>query len=321
MIGTRDVRKKSPRGIYVVIPSFRTKSKIIDVIKGIGPEVAGIIVVDDKCPENSGEYVLRNVKDKRVTVVFNEKNMGVGATTIRGYREALKAGAEVVVKLDGDGQMDPKYIGQVTEPILKGRSDYVKGNRFWNIAHVKTMPKVRLLGNLALSFFAKASTGYWNLFDPNNGYTAISSSMLRLLPLDQVDSRYFFESDMLFHLNLVGARTHQISMEAIYADEQSSLRVHKVIFEFLYKHIRNLVKRIGYTYFLRDFSFATINLVFGSSLLIFSLFRGVSSWIVNGHKGVPTELGTQFLVAITFISGLQMFLSFVNEDVHRTKSN
>ena len=149
MIGTRDVRKKSPRGIYVVIPSFRTKSKIIDVIKGIGPEVAGIIVVDDKCPENSGEYVLRNIKDKRVTVVFNEKNMGVGATTIRGYREALKAGAEVVVKLDGDGQMDPKYIGQVTEPILKGRSDYVKGNRFWNIAHVKTMPKVRLLGNLA----------------------------------------------------------------------------------------------------------------------------------------------------------------------------
>lgn len=311
---------KKRNAVYVVIPSFRTRNKIIDVISRIGPEVVGIIVVDDKCPENSGEHVINSTQDKRVKVFFNEVNMGVGGSTIRGYEEALKAGAEVVVKLDGDGQMDPKLISQFIEPILNGQSDYVKGNRFWDISHVKSMPKVRLIGNLGLSFFAKASSGYWNLFDPNNGYTAISSSMLRSLPLKQIDHRYFFESDMLFYLNLVDARVQQVSMEAIYSDEQSSLKVHRAFFEFLYKHNRNLIRRIGYTYFLRDFSFATINFVLGSSLLIFSLIRGVSSWIVNGRNGVPTELGTQFLVAITFISGLQMFLSFVNEDVHRSKN-
>jgi glycosyltransferase involved in cell wall biosynthesis len=311
--------KKKER-IFVVIPSFRTRAKIVNVIASIGSEVSGIIVVDDLCPELSGQHVIQNTKDERVKVIFNESNLGVGGSTIRGYQEALKRGAEVVVKLDGDGQMNPSRIREIVAPILSGQADYVKGNRFWSIAHVKQMPKVRLIGNMALSFFAKASTGYWNLFDPNNGYTAISSNALRALPLEQIDRRYFFESDMLFHLNLMGARVEQVSMEAIYDDEQSSLKVYKIFFEFLCKHLRNTFKRIGYTYFLRDFSFASINLVFGGSLLIFSMIRGLSAWVMNGKNGVPTELGTQFLVAITFISGLQMFLSFINEDVHRAKN-
>lgn len=313
-------KRQDKKLIYVVIPSFRTKAKILGVLSSIGPEVSGIIVVDDECPEQSGLHVKRNAKDKRVRVLCNDKNIGVGGATKRGYEEALKAGAEVIVKLDGDGQMNPIFISDMVQPILQGRADYVKGNRFWSIQNVKQMPKMRLLGNMALSIFAKASTGYWNLFDPNNGYTAIGKDTLKSLPLNQIEDRFFFESDMLYQLNLIDARVHQVPMEAIYDDEQSNLKIHRVVFEFLFKHLRNTGKRIGYTYFLRDFSFASINLVLGVSLLCFSFIRGISVWIESSNKGVATNTGTQFLVAVTFIAGLQMFLSFLNEDVHRSRN-
>ena len=302
----------------MVIPSYRTRNHIIQVIESIGPEVEQIIVIDDKCPEKSGELVEERNTDKRVRVIYNSINLGVGGSTVIGYKLAVQSDADIVVKLDGDGQMDPKLIPDLIKPIEEGHSDYVKGNRFWSLDHVRQMPKIRLIGNLILSFFAKASTGYWNLFDPNNGLTAIDVRMLRKLPLDRIEKRYFFESDILFRLYIEGARTSQISMYSKYGSEKSSLKIHKVIFEFTGKHFRNLFKRVLYTYFLRDFSFASVNFLLGLSLLCFSLFTGLKSWIVNSQLNTSTEIGTQILVAITFISGLQMFLSFVNSDVDRT---
>ena len=167
-----------PEKISVVIPSYRVASQILDVLKSIGPEVDAIYFVDDACPQGTANLVREKCEDPRVIVLSHEVNLGVGGAMITGYRRAIADGAEIVVKLDGDGQMDPANIGRLTRPIHDELADYTKGNRFFDPEYVVSMPKLRLFGNAVLSLFAKLSTGYWDLFDPNNGFTAISVRVL-----------------------------------------------------------------------------------------------------------------------------------------------
>ena len=230
--------------VAVVIPCYCVHSQILPLIQGIGPEVDWIIVVDDACPEESGRYVRENCSDHRVTVLQNETNQGVGGSVLNGYACALRLGADIVVKLDGDGQMDPRWIKYLVRPILDGRADYAKGNRFFNVAGLRSMPGVRLVGNAVLSFFSKISSGYWTLFDPTNGYTAISASTLALLPLEKISRRYFFESDMLFRLGIVRACVVDVPMDAIYAGEKGNLAITRIMCQFLLKHLTNTCKRI-----------------------------------------------------------------------------
>jgi glycosyltransferase involved in cell wall biosynthesis len=255
--------------IAVVIPSYRVVKHILGVISEIGPEVWRIYVVDDKCPDESGNFVEANCKDERVVVLRHGVNQGVGGAVMTGYRAAISDGAEIIIKVDGDGQMDPRLIPNFIEPILTGEADYTKGNRFFNLEEIRTMPKVRLFGNAALSFLSKLSSGYWDLFDPTNGYTAIHSGVAQHLPFDKISSRYFFETDMLFRLNTLRAVVVDVPMSAKYGDEVSHLKISKIIFEFLAKHIRNFGKRIFYNYYLRDMSVASIELPVGLLLMIF----------------------------------------------------
>ena len=232
-----------------------------------------------------------------------------------GYRCALEDGAHVVVKLDGDGQMNPRLIPLFVKPILDGESDYTKGNRFYHPSDLFGMPPVRIFGNALLSFMTKLSSGYWDIFDPTNGYTAIQTSVLRCLPLDKIDSRYFFESDMLFRLNTIRAVVLDIPMEAVYGDEQSGLSVLRVIPRFLYGHARNLLKRIGYNYFLRDFQIASLELIAGVALLSFGLVFGLTHWIQGIESNQPTGAGTVMLAALPVLAGLQLLLAAVNYDI------
>lgn len=304
--------------VCVVIPCFKVKDSILDVISQLDSMVQRIIVVDDFCPDRTGIFVEENTVDPRVKVIYNEANLGVGGSTINGYRCGLEEGYEILVKVDGDGQMDGRRIPELIEPLVNGRADYSKGNRFFNLKYLKGMPKVRIIGNIALSFLSKASSGYWFLFDPNNGFTAIKSEVLANLPLDSISRRYFFESDMLFRLNMEYARVAEIRMPAIYGDERSNLNVLKAVFEFSIKHLRNFIKRLIYTYLLRDFSVASINLIIGSILLLFSIVLGSYAWIHGITSSAQTSTGTQVLVAISFLGGLQMILSFLNHDITRS---
>lgn len=156
--------------IAVVIPCYRVGHLVLDVIAHIGGEVGWIFVVDDKCPVNTGDIVEAECKDARVQVLRHMENEGVGGATVTGYKAAMATSAKVVVKIDGDGQMDPALIPQLARAILLGRADYMKGNRFHRISDVHGMPAVRLLGNAGLSFLTKLSSGYWQLFDPTNGF-------------------------------------------------------------------------------------------------------------------------------------------------------
>jgi dolichol-phosphate mannosyltransferase len=301
--------------IAVVIPSYKVCNHILDVISQIGIEVSRIYVVDDCCPDGSGDFVKNHCSDERVKIIRNSKNQGVGGAVMAGYSAALDDGMEIIVKIDGDGQMDPNLIPAFVNPIISGDADYTKGNRFFYLDELHSMPKLRLFGNAVLSFMTKLSSGYWDLFDPTNGYTAIHKDAARHLPFNKISKRYFFETDMLFRLNTIRAVVVDIPMNAKYGDETSHLKISKIITEFLFKHVRNGFKRIFYNYYLRDMSIASIELPLGIALLIFGVFFGSYHWFLSLKTGLPTLTGTIMLSAMPILMGTQFILSFINYDI------
>lgn len=311
--------RPSPSGaearIAVVVPCYRVTRHIMQVLADIGPTVWRIYVVDDLCPDESGSFVQARCTDPRVVVLRHAINQGVGGSVITGYRAAMADGAQVIVKIDGDGQMDASLILDFVTPIISGEADYTKGNRFFNLEELHRMPRLRLFGNAVLSLMTKLSSGYWDLFDPTNGYTAIHADIVQLLPLDKISQRYFFETDMLFRLNTVRAVVVDIPMSAKYGDEVSNLKISRVIGEFLRKHSENCLKRIFYNYYLRDLSLASIELPLG--LLLFgggALFGGWH-WFFSAKEGIATPAGTVMLAALPTLMGLQLILAFLAYDI------
>jgi dolichol-phosphate mannosyltransferase len=312
--------KKYTYRVAVVIPSYKVTRHVLDVIAAIGPECQRIFVVDDACPDRSGAFVQEHCRDPRVKVLCHEQNQGVGGAVMTGYAAAVEEGAEVIVKIDGDGQMDPALINIFVGPILRGEADYTKGNRFYNLESLRAMPAVRLLGNAILSFLSKISTGYWNLFDPTNGYTAIHAAVAKRLPVDKISKRYFFETDVLFRLNTLRACVVDVPMDAIYADETSHLKISKIITEFFYKHLRNTVKRIFYNYYLRDMSLASMELPLGLAMMLFGVAYGGYHWYASLQENMVTPAGTVVLSAIALVMGLQLLLAFIGFDIANVPS-
>lgn len=301
--------------IAVVIPCYKVTRHIMGVLAGIGDEVTGIYVVDDACPEGTGRFVIDRVADSRVKVLFHEENKGVGGAVMTGYRAAIENGAMVIVKVDGDGQMDPSLIPDFVEPIISGNADYTKGNRFYDLEVLRKMPVIRLFGNAVLSLMAKLSTGYWDLFDPNNGFTAIHANVARHLPFNKISHRYFFETDILFRLNIHRAVVMDIPMNAKYGDEISNLKISKVVGEFLFKQIRNFFKRIFYNYYLRDMSLASLELPLGFILILFGTIFGGFSWYESAKHNSSSSAGTVMLAALPILMGLQLLLAFLGNDI------
>ena len=304
--------------VVVVIPCYKVSLQIMEVINNIGEECDRIIVVDDACPEKSGALVERECIDERVTVIYNELNLGVGGAVLAGYRLALDFNADIVVKIDGDGQMEPSLIPKFIEPISQHQADYTKGNRFYYIPDLSDMPFIRLFGNAVLSFITKLSSGYWNIFDPTNGYTAIQTSLIPHLSPEKVSNDYFFESDMLFRLNLLQAKVVDIPMSAIYSNESSNLKVRKIIPLFLYKNIKNFIKRLFYNYFLRDFSAASTELIAGFSLATFGFLFGAWEWYAHVQAGELASIGTVMVAVLPLVIGFQLLIAFLNFDLTNT---
>ena len=299
----------------VVIPCYRVTRQVLGVIAAVPPHVSLIVCVDDACPDGCGKYIEGANLDKRVVVLYHESNQGVGGAMVTGYRAALERGATIIVKIDGDGQMDPQLIPAFVAPIVEGAADYTKGNRFYRPESVIGMPIKRLAGNAILSFMSKFSSGYWNLFDPNNGYTAIHAETLRQIPLAKISKRYFFESDMLCRLSTVRAVVLDVPMDAVYANERSNLTINKILISFLFGHVRNFCKRLAYNYYLRDFNVASLEWILGPALLLFGFVFGLNEWADSLVTGKTASAGTVMLSALPIITGLQMLLSAINFDV------
>ena len=301
--------------VVVVIPCYRVSGQVRGVIARIGPEVARIFVVDDACPEHSGDVVEQQCDDVRVSVIRHAENQGVGGAMVTGYRAALEAGAEIVVKIDGDGQMDPLLIPRFIKALALGQADYAKGNRFYDLESLRAMPRIRLLGNAVLSLVNKISSGYWDVMDPTNGYTAIHRTALSHLPLAKIDRGYFFESDMLLRLYTLRAVVRDVPMSAHYGEEVSNLRVSHVLFTFPFKYLSSTCKRIFYSYFLRDFNAGTLQLL--GALLVggAGTIYGVAKWGLSIRSGIAATSGEVMIAALPVLVGVQFLLGALQFDI------
>ncbi len=305
--------------IAVIVPCYQVDRSIAAVLSAIGPEVRRIYCVDDASSDGTVDVVSRAMRDDpRIRLIRRAENGGVGAATLDGYRAAIAEGARVLVKIDGDGQMDPAFIADFSVPILEGEADYVKGNRFFNLETVRAMPPLRLFGNAGLSFFAKLSTGYWDLFDPTNGYTALHAGVASALPLERIHCRYFFESDLLFRLGVIRARVVELPIVSRYNGETSHLSALRCLFTFPALHLRNFGKRLLYNYFIRNFSIASVNLLVGVLFTVFALVFGFDQWAESMRTGVAATAGTVMLSAVPFLLGVQLLLNFLAYDISMT---
>jgi glycosyltransferase involved in cell wall biosynthesis len=307
--------RAGPPIVAVVVPCYRVSRQVLGVIGGIGPEVGRIFVVDDACPERSGDVVERGCSDPRVTVLRHAQNQGVGGAVVTGYEAALAAGADIVVKLDGDGQMDPARIPLLVHPLIAGEADYAKGNRFYDFALLDGMPRVRLFGNALLSLVNKVASGYWNVMDPSNGYTAIHRTALSMLPLERIDRGYFFESAMLFRLGTIRAVVRDVPLPARYANEASSLSIGRTLLQFPGKYVAAFAKRFFYGYFLRDFNVGTLQFVIGVLLCLGGGVFGAAKWAHSAVTGIPATSGEVMLAAFPTLVGIQLLLATLQFDV------
>jgi glycosyltransferase involved in cell wall biosynthesis len=301
--------------IAIIIPCYKVSHHVQEVVKSVPDSVDHIIVVDDACPEDSGK-VAESVGRRNVTVLYHTRNTGVGGAVMTGYRKAMELGCDIMVKMDGDGQMDPAYLGAITEPLIRDEADYTKGNRFKDFKRLKTMPATRLFGNSALSFLVKLASGYWGIMDPTNGFTAIRRGVLEELNLRKISRRFFFESDMLINLRLVNAVVQDVDIPARYGTEGSTLNVWRALLQFPLKLLRGFLKRLVLRYFIYDFNMASVYMILGIPLLLFGVTYGAVNWIESFRTGEPTPLGTIMLAALPVILALEMLLQAVNIDIN-----
>jgi glycosyltransferase involved in cell wall biosynthesis len=299
---------------------YRVAAQIGAVIRGLPDWVWRIVVVDDASPDDSAAQALA-VGDPRVVLVRHEHNQGVGGAMLTGFNTAAALGAQVMVKMDGDGQMRPEYLERMVTPILAGQANYVKGNRFYHTRNITQMPLLRRLGNMALSFMTKMASGYWNVFDPTNGYLALDCGIFQELDQERIHRRYFFESSMLVELNLARAVVTEVTMPAYYAGERSSLSLGRVLFEFPGLLLRGFLRRIWFQYFVLDFSVGSLLMVLGLLMTLFGAIWGGIWWRNSIITGKTASTGTVMLAALPLILGFELLLQALIFDVQNIPRN
>ncbi len=303
--------------VHVVIPAYNVAPHLGAVLRGIPAFVDTVTVVDDGSTDDTAEAA-KNVGDPRVTVLGSPTNEGVGGAMARGFEHALAQGDGIIVKMDGDGQMDPADLPRLLEPIVEGRCDYAKGNRFLRSRELDIMPKARLAGNFVLTFLTKLASGYWNVFDPQNGYLAITSGTLRLLDLGRLSRRYFFENDMLINLNIFDARVCDVAMPSRYGTERSSMRLGRILCSFPFHLFRGYWHRFYRKHVLRDFSPVALFMLTGLPLLAWGTGFGLYTWGQSWLQNQFASTGTVMLSVLPFLVGFELVLQALVLEIRDT---
>lgn len=313
------VRKQHPLACYriaIVLPAYNEAARITETLLGLPDYVRHIIVVDD-CSRDTTSDVVRKLaeSDPRIELIRHEKNQGVGGAMITGLTRARELRAQLVVKMDADGQMSPTDLPALLRPLISGQADFAKGNRFHDFLALASMPPLRRAGNMGLSFLTKAAVGYWNIADPCNGYVALRGEVLQALPLHALQRSYFFETSLLGQLFLLGAVIRDVPMPARYGQEQSKLRISRVLLEFPPKLFGCLLRRLVLKNFIYDFSMESLYLLAALPLLLGGGLYGGINWARYAWLGIGAPTGTVVIPAMTIILGFQLLLSALGEDV------
>jgi len=296
--------------VAVVIPAYNVAPQIAGVVEGIPEFIDDIIVVEDASQDDTAA-VVRSFQNPRLNLVRHGTNQGVGGAMITGFRLALDRGADIVVKMDGDGQMDPAFLPALLDPLIAEGYSFAKGNRFLFEDRLRAMPRVRLAGSFVLTFLTKLASGYWHVFDPVNGYIAIDAAMLRKLPLQRIARRYFFEIDMLIRLNVFRARVKDVPVPARYGDERSSMSLGQVLLTFPFRLAMGFCYRIYERHVLREFSPVAVFWILGALLLGWGTGFGAYTWINSILSDRAATTGTVMLSVLPFILGFQLALQAI----------
>jgi glycosyltransferase involved in cell wall biosynthesis len=304
--------------IAAVVPAYKEEAMIATVIETMPEIVDHIVIVDDHSPDATSD-VVRSIDDPRVTLVRHEVNQGVGGAIVTGHRIALDLGADVNVVMAGDAQMDPAFLPPLLDAVTKQGYGFAKANRFFAPESFHGMPGYRVFGNIVLSFMTKLASGYWHLFDPQNGYTAVRAEVLARVPLDSISKRYSFENDLLIHLNILQVPAVDVPIPAVYGNEVSSIRLSKVVPELLALLTRGFWRRIWYRYVL--WSFSPIALLLFLGLILFVAGLGVAIWVCfQIAASVVATAATVMLAALPLIFGSQMLISALQLDIQASPS-
>jgi len=303
--------------ISVAIPCYNVSKHIEEVINSLPLEISYIIVVND-CSTDSTQAVLEKLAlgNSKMHIVVHPSNMGVGGAMISGYKKSLELGADITIKLDGDGQMDTANIQKLINPLISGKADFSKGNRFRDLKALQSMPPVRRIGNLGLSFLIKAASGYWNIFDPTNGFTAIKNETLAEVNFNKLHKRYYFETSMIAELYFCNAVIYDVPMKARYADEVSGLSSTKTLFEFPPKLLVTFLRRILLKYFLFDFNIGSLYLLTGIPIFMYGVIFGLLKFEKYDKLGIGAPTGTVILPTLLIILGFQLLLAGLAFDVN-----
>ena len=306
------------RQVAVVVPAHDEEELIAETIGGIPPFVDRVYVVDDASTDATAERA-RGTGDARVTVIAHDRNRGVGAAIVTGYKRAVEDGADVVAVMAGDNQMDPADLATLAAPVARGELDYAKANRLFTGQAWDQMPHMRYLGNAVLSLLTKIASGYWHVADSQSGYTAISKEMVRDLDLDRVYTGYGFPNDLLVHLNVWNARVRDFPSRPVYGvGERSGIRYHRVVPRISWLLVKGFFWRLKEKYVIRDFH----PLVFFYAFGILGIVAGVILGLVElGFRlaGNAVSVGTVVLVALLLVSGIQFTLFAMWFDMESNK--
>jgi hypothetical protein len=302
--------------IGVVIPYYNAAKHIENVVRKLPEYIDKVIIVDDCGKEPIPDTLVTQAETgDRIVIVRNEKNSGVGGATKNGFKKAIELDLEYVIKVDSDDQMDSKFIPDLLQPLIENKAEYAKGNRFKDFKALRQMPFVRKMGNLGLSFLVKAASGYWNNFDPTNGFLAVKVDLLKKLDFKNIHRDYYFESSLIAELYFHDARIKDVPMPANYGDEKSSMKVWKIPFIFIPKLTKTFWKRIIKSYFVYDFNIASIYLLFGLPMFLFGVIFGIYNWSYYYNIGEFTPTGTIMLITVSLILGFQLLLQAIQFDI------
>lgn len=302
--------------IAVVVPAFNEERHVADVIGGMPAFVDHIVVVDDASTDGTFDAA-SSAADARTEVLRHGVNKGVGGSIVSGHRRVLELGADVAVVMAGDNQMDPRYLSDLLDPIADSNYGFAKANRFFSSTSFAGMPRHRVVGNVVLTFMTKFASGYWNLVDPQNGYTAIRKDCLGLLPLERLAERYEFENDQLIWLNVHNVRAVDVPIPAVYGSEVSTLRLHRVAPRLLRLLWTGYWRRIWRKYVL--WSFSPVALLLGAGLLLLLLGIVVGLWAVAASMGPGSaSVGTWLLAVAPALVGTQFLVQALVLDIQAT---
>jgi len=293
--------------IGVVVPAYNEELLIEDTLSSIPEFVDRIFIVNDGSIDRTQKVVEEIARtDARIVPIRHDKNQGVGAAIASGYKQSCDESINITVVMDGDNQMDPQVMPSLIDPIIQNRADYTKGNRLLSPEYRRGMRTWRFIGNTILTFMTKFSSGYWNLMDPQNGYTAISLRALERINLDRIYPHYGYLNDLLVKLNVFGFRVMNIEMPARYGREKSKVRYARYIRTVSFVLIKDFFYRLKMKYVVLSFHPLVIFYLFGFFMTLFGLIAAMYTiywvYILGGAlfiRGVLSLLlcaiGLQFL--------------------------